>query len=357
MINKNDRERIVTEIIDGFFNGVHSRQVESRFFEWLADDRDRDLKDRSMKRVWDRIDAGIARDGHKALARFKSLRKTESRRMWLRTAARNAAAVLIPPLAVAGAWLFAASVGGNPDAGVVEHVPMARETIIRIVSPGGGGGETVLPDNSRVTLAEGSWLQYTKETFDSERFVEMSGECGFAVAGREGRPFVVKTQNIAVTVLGTEFSVCDRPGSDVVVSLASGRVEVAFGDNERSAVLTPGETLRFDPETGASKIETTPTESPEPGPEPESEPEEAPAKGPGEFNCEEMPIAGLLAALEKHYGFRINVDPDARLRGRYSVNFSEDERLESIMNVIGIMSGLDYIVSADGREAFVTSKE
>ncbi|MFA9391530.1 MAG: FecR family protein [Prolixibacteraceae bacterium] len=62
-----------------------------------------------------------------------------------------------------------------------------------------------LPDHSRVVLADGAQLKFSKRFFD--RSVQLKGEAYFEV--EKGSKFYVKTPSGGVLVIGTRFSVSD----------------------------------------------------------------------------------------------------------------------------------------------------
>ena len=70
----------------------------------------------------------------------------------------------------------------------------------------------------------------------------MEGEICFDVARKEEQPFVVRTADLAVKVLGTLFNMEAYPeASRVTTTLVRGKVEVAVGD--KTQVLQPDQQL------------------------------------------------------------------------------------------------------------------
>ena len=92
-----------------------------------------------------------------------------------------------------------------------------------------------LPDDSKVVLAPESAIAVTY--MPDERFVHLlAGEAFFEVAPNANRPFQVASKSVAVTVLGTSFSV--RRGDDGVdIAVAKGKVRVDH-TNAASPVAT-----------------------------------------------------------------------------------------------------------------------
>lgn len=102
-----------------------------------------------------------------------------------------------------------------------------------------------LPDGSSVILNSHSTLRHKRSGFSTdERTVELEGEGFFVVQHlATNAPFRVKTNGaFDVQVLGTEFSIYNRPALHRVV-LNSGRVNVVFRDNRPALTLRPGQLI------------------------------------------------------------------------------------------------------------------
>jgi len=118
------------------------------------------------------------------------------------------------------------------DGGRVEMTAMNT-----IETPRGGQYQIRLPDGSKVWLNAASKLIYPVSFIGrGQRVVELSGEAYFEIFKNKLQPFVVKSKNQEVTVLGTHFNVNtydDEPNTKT--TLLEGSVKV----NE--AVLKPGQ--------------------------------------------------------------------------------------------------------------------
>lgn len=94
--------------------------------------------------------------------------------------------------------------------------------------PAGQRAELILPDSTRVWLNARSKLVYPVSFGKGTRQVELNGEAYFDVIHNDKQPFVVKTSQMDVQVLGTEFNVTAYPGSsDFEVSLLRGCIELS----------------------------------------------------------------------------------------------------------------------------------
>lgn len=112
-----------------------------------------------------------------------------------------------------------------------------------IETPNGGRYEIALPDGTHVWMNAASSLKYPA-SFASlkERRVELQGEAYFEVAKDKLHPFIVKTAQQEVKVLGTHFNInsyIDEP--EVKTTLLEGSVNITALNSKNSKVLIPGQ--------------------------------------------------------------------------------------------------------------------
>ncbi|MBN9284108.1 MULTISPECIES: FecR family protein [unclassified Flavobacterium] len=113
-------------------------------------------------------------------------------------------------------------------------------------------GETyqvILPDKSKVWLNATSSISYSTSLRerDGERRVMLSGEAYFAVAKDKSRPFIVRTANQEVRVLGTHFNVNSYADKNsTVTTLEEGSVMVnPLNKKINPTILKPGQQSLF----------------------------------------------------------------------------------------------------------------
>ena len=113
--------------------------------------------------------------------------------------------------------------------------------------PYGAEYDLVLPDGSKVYLNAGSVLRYPERFNDTRREVFLSGEAYLEVVHNEEHPFVVRTRDVAVRVLGTVFNINAYPDNKwVKTTLVEGKVETQCGD--RHITMEPGTQVAYDKE-------------------------------------------------------------------------------------------------------------
>jgi hypothetical protein len=118
--------------------------------------------------------------------------------------------------------------------------------ISSIVTRNGNKSKINLPDGSQVWLNAGSRLDYNNENFNRDsREVELTGEAFFDIAHNAAKPFIVRSGNMRIRVLGTSFNVKAYPGEDnMETSLIRGSVEITINDKPGNVfVLKPNEKL------------------------------------------------------------------------------------------------------------------
>ncbi|MBN1791990.1 MAG: FecR family protein [Bacteroidales bacterium] len=125
-----------------------------------------------------------------------------------------------------------------------------------IFVPYGSKTRIVLPDGSVVTLNSGSYLRYPS-TFDSvNRFAFIQGEAFFDIKKDARNPFIVKTTDLTIKVLGTRFNVKSYSDEKTVeTTLVSGSIEIykngsASVDIKRVLILKPNQQAIYEKQTG-----------------------------------------------------------------------------------------------------------
>lgn len=101
--------------------------------------------------------------------------------------------------------------------------------------------EVLLPDGSTVALNENTFLSYRSDLNDADvRDIRLEGEAFFDVNRREEQPFIIRTANTEVQVLGTSFKVSELPGeSRTAVEVSTGKVAVRhLKENSETIYLT-----------------------------------------------------------------------------------------------------------------------
>ena len=125
-----------------------------------------------------------------------------------------------------------------------ENIQAPGETLYNtLIVPRGGEYTLTLSDGTKVWLNADSELKYPVRFSGDTREVSVSGEAYFEVTKQAGKPFIVKTSLGNITVLGTEFNVCNYPEKGkLVTTLVKGKVSCNL-PNGKNIILAPDQQL------------------------------------------------------------------------------------------------------------------
>ncbi|RZK56168.1 MAG: FecR family protein [Pedobacter sp.] len=116
-------------------------------------------------------------------------------------------------------------------------------------TPRGGQYRVVLPDGTVAWLNADSELKYPSAFKDDMRQVELKGEAYFEVTSYPDKkwPFIVKSIDQQVQVLGTKFNISAYDDDDFVkTSLIEGKVKVLNENSQKTVFLKPGQEAALD---------------------------------------------------------------------------------------------------------------
>lgn len=172
-----------------------------------------------------------------------------------------------------------------------------------------------LPDGSEVVLNKQSQLSYPKEFTGDKRPIQLNGEAFFKVQPNKAKPFVVKTNNVTITVLGTSFNVRSR-GDSTEVIVETGVVQVT--NDENTITLTAGEKAIVY-QNSLQKLAST-----------DKLYNYYRSK---KFVCENTPLWKLVEKVNEAYDTNIVIETPALRDRRIDVTFDE-ESLDGILTVM-----------------------
>lgn len=102
----------------------------------------------------------------------------------------------------------------------------AENTIITKITQIGEKLNFTLSDGTMVELNAGSSITYNKKFDETHRFVTLQGEAFFDVVKNPKIPFIIKTEDIKTTVLGTSLNINAYLKDEISVTVATGEVLV-----------------------------------------------------------------------------------------------------------------------------------
>lgn len=237
-----------------------------------------------------------------------------------------AAAILFIPLL---GILFYLSTNNNYQFN--QYAKMATDSL-EVIAPVGSRTVVQLTDGTEVNLNYGSRIKYPRVFMGKRREVELIGEGYFDVAHNPDKPFVVKTEKLNVTVLGTEFNVQAYKGEDIVATtLVNGKVLVEKRLNEDKlqslGTMVPGQHIAYDLNTG--KLYST-----------QGRIEKFIAWKDGKLVFDNEPITGVAQQLSRMFNVDVEIDDNIK-ELTYTVTF-ENDPLFVILDLMTQVTSIKY---------------
>ena len=126
-----------------------------------------------------------------------------------------------------------------------KEVGKQKVQIHRLSIPRGETFKVVLSEGTEVFLNSDSRLTYPTVFKGKERVVSLEGEAYFNVTKNTEHPFIVKSGNVQVRVLGTEFNMCSYTPDNVRVTLIEGKVAVSDTCGLQTVEMKPGQSAQL----------------------------------------------------------------------------------------------------------------
>jgi transmembrane sensor len=264
--------------------------------------------------MWDRI-AQLTADETAVTAPLVVQFTPARRSFWREPALRWAAAAALTLGAGAAWWL------PRPPATVATTSHWVRRINSTVKAQ-----HLQLADGSHVTLATGSTLKYRSDLAGARREVYLTGQACFKVAKNPDRPFLVYTEKLVTTVLGTTFLVKAYAGEPGLVAVREGRVavqrrqgaELSATPNQLAAagvLLLPNQQATYSAKTrhlAKALVDKPIILIPQP------------------LAFKNRPVTEVLAALEKAYGVNIVYDPARLTTCTVTIAFDDESLFEQL---------------------------
>ncbi len=141
---------------------------------------------------------------------------------------------------------------------VLKTISETESAMNQLVIPYGNQSKLTLSDNTIVWLNAGSRLVYPTVFKGKTREVLLFGEAYFEVAKNADHPFIVKTSDIQVKVLGTQFNISAYAEDKAIQTvLKEGSVEIRENDANLFAnkiILKPNQMASFSKTTNETTL-------------------------------------------------------------------------------------------------------
>jgi transmembrane sensor len=185
--------------------------------------------------------------------------------------------------------------------------------------------EFVLPDGSKVWLNAESKISYPEFFNGRNRFVRLEGEAYFEVQRDPKKPFIVKTNQLDIEVLGTRFNVRSYAGEKYIeTTLLSGKLSVNLINPETgkvsNAILHPNQQATFEVEEQKFRFS-------------EVEADRFIAWTQGKLVIESESLIEMARSLERWYDVEIDVSPEIAEKHTFTLTIGT-EKLEEVLSLI-----------------------
>ena len=234
-----------------------------------------------------------------------------ARRLWVRVA--SVAAILIFGLVLGSTVTYLTSKNKTLSEQLVFETPRGEKSLVK------------LPDGSEVWLNANSRLVYNSFSLN-HRQVELKGEAFFKVVRNEKAPFVVKTDECDVEVLGTTFNVMAyNEFGRKEITLLSGKVNVHIDGTEQ--FLKPGQALILKDH----KVKIV-----------EVNPVQASGWVENKFNFQNIPLSELMKRLENWYDVDITLNNSTGKEINFTGTFKNEETIWQVLDAIKVYTPISY---------------
>lgn len=296
-----------------WFNGIHDYEDAKKYLseQWNEMNEQEQPDEHSLKHIYYEIEHQI----------FTEERKKARKKRWLNLY-QKAAAILLIPLLAFSAWYY-----------FIGPPPTDNEAWVEINAPEGTRTQFSLPDGSTGWLNSGSKLKYNPVF--AARNVELQGEAWFDVE-HDNTEFTVATQNLNVSVLGTQFNVMAYSDLDFAeVVLEEGLVEVKGTKGYFERALIPGEKLKYQRDENTFNVQQVDTKP-------------YTAWKEGFLLLDNEPLELAVHRIERWYNVDIEIK-DETLKGYTFRATFKDEPLEEVLRLMALTTPMEYTI--EKREA------
>jgi len=219
---------------------------------------------------------------------------------------------------------------------ISQQSTLVKSEINRVIIPYGKSSQVTLSDGTKVWLNAGSQLMYPSVFDKKQREVLLVGEAFFEVVRNEASPFIVRTDQADVEVLGTSFDVSAYPDDKIFQTvLVCGSVSVEtkkegiWGGKDKK-ILKPNEMYLLDKESGVNNVNRV------------DDVDTYTSWKEGMFDCDKQDLNRVVRKLERYYNKKIHIkDP---MLGGYKISGKLDLKsdISDVLDVIQAFVPIDW---------------
>ncbi|MEP1487883.1 MAG: FecR domain-containing protein [Algibacter sp.] len=204
----------------------------------------------------------------------------------------------------------------------------------QLIVPFGKKSSITLSDGTIAHINAGSRLVYPASFMGTKREVYLYGEGFFDVSHNEKMPFIVKTSDQEIEVLGTKFNVSAYPSDETVETvLAEGSIKLntnGFSFFKKDYILKPNQKAFFnieDKEVSISAVDASKYVS----------------WYLGYLNLETSELKNLVKRVERYYNIKINLQNTSVASKTITGKLLLKEDVEAVLNVLATATSMKLI--------------
>lgn len=313
------KENYIYQILKQFFLHSYPPEIESKVQKWIIKDKWTAEKNNILSAIWDEIEIPPNDNTYRALDRVKNtIRQIENKKKHLkmRRVLLGSAAVIIPILLLLGSYFYF-----SQDVKMIEVVTFNNQQ-----------KQCTLSDGTTILLNSCTKVIYPSKFKDSIRVVTLIGEAYFSVASNVTKPFIVKTKDLSVRVLGTQFNISAYPSDDrTIATLNSGKIQVDIqaGKADCRYILKPNQEIVFNKIDKSVLINTVTGENI--------------GWKDGSLVFQDATFNDIVNTIERRFGVTVEYDKQRFSNTPYTLKFMNNESLEDVLNILqDVVGGFEY---------------
>jgi transmembrane sensor len=194
-----------------------------------------------------------------------------------------------------------------------------------------------LPDQSKVWLNAASSIKFPVSFAGlKNRKVELTGEAYFEISKDKEHPFIVKTTQQEVQVLGTHFNINSyEDKQNTTTTLLEGSVKIT-NENKKEQLLKPGETALVN---NTANILVSPADI-----------KSAMTWKNGDFRFNEERIDEVMLKISRWYDIEVTYHGPIS-KEKFSGKISRNKNISEVLNMLSYSNAVKFIV--EGRRVTV----
>ncbi|WP_164108386.1 MULTISPECIES: FecR family protein [Sphingobacterium] len=208
--------------------------------------------------------------------------------------------------------------------------PSDRVIYNTIVTPKGGEYKLCLPDGTYIWVNSSSQLKYPLNFGKERRVVELEGEAFFEVArlaiGQKYIPFIVKTRQQELEVLGTAFNI-NSYDPEIRTTLVEGTVRLRF-DNIQQQLLKPNQQAIYNPHKDEVSVKPI-------------DPFYTVAWRNGSFAFDNVNLYDVMATIARWYDVKVDYQGDFK-EVYFSGTISRYADINKLLKLITLTGGVQF---------------